>query len=207
MISCLLIIDVQKGFINKRTKKIPAIVEALQSYFRNVFIFRVVNAPRSPFRKLLKWKRFGIGTKDTELAFKPCARAEIFEKRVYTCVDEKFLRLLKKRKISEVFLCGIDTDCCVLKTAVDLFEAGLRPVVLSKACASHESLEHHKASLKILRRLIGVKQVVYAAVPFVAARNGAVAHSFALFVARQEIIASWSGLDSLKALRFEDLQK
>jgi nicotinamidase-related amidase len=67
---------------------------------------------------------------------------------------------LERRKISEVFLCGIETDCCVLKTAVDLFEHHYRPVVLSSACASRAGKENHEAGLKILRRMIGNEQVV-----------------------------------------------
>ena len=28
----------------------------------------------------------------------------------------------KENKIKDIYLCGIDTDACVLKTAIDLFE-------------------------------------------------------------------------------------
>ena len=43
MNSCLLIIDVQKGFINKHTKHIPKLVEDEQNKYENVYITQFFN--------------------------------------------------------------------------------------------------------------------------------------------------------------------
>jgi len=56
--------------------------------------------------------------------------------------------------------CGIATDGCVLKTAVDLFEAGIRPVVLTDAVSSHAGDEVHQAGLLLISRFIGGEQLV-----------------------------------------------
>ena len=45
-------------------------------------------------------------------------------------------------------------------SAVDLFEAGIEPVVLAHACGSVGGHEEHHAGLQILRKLIGKKQVI-----------------------------------------------
>ena len=70
--------------------------------------------------------------------------------------------LLKEAGIEQADLCSIGTDGCVLKTAVDLFEAGIRPLVLADFCASHGGPACHEAGLLLLRRFIGARQVVEA---------------------------------------------
>lgn len=40
----------------------------------------------------------------------------IMEKTTYTACTEEILSFLHANKIKEVYICGIDTDCCVLKT-------------------------------------------------------------------------------------------
>ncbi|WP_416373322.1 isochorismatase family protein [Mycoplasmopsis fermentans] len=35
----------------------------------------------------------------------------------------------KSVKPEEIYICGIDTDCCVQATAVNLFEKRIRPIV------------------------------------------------------------------------------
>ena len=53
----------------------------------------------------------------------------------------------------------------MLKSAVDLFEAGIEPVVLADHCASHGGRDCHEAGLKLLKRFIGEGQVVEYAGP------------------------------------------
>lgn len=52
-------------------------------------------------------------------------------------------------------MAGIDTDCCVMKTALDLFEIGIKPIVLSHYCASTGGNNIHLAALDMLKRNIG----------------------------------------------------
>ena len=54
---------------------------------------------------------------------------------------------------------GIDTDMCVLKCAMDLFDLGLEPVVWADCCASTAGLQAHLAGLAILGRNIGAHQL------------------------------------------------
>lgn len=156
----LLIIDVQKGFITDSTSHIPAIVEALAAQYEKVFATRFINPQGSAYRRLIHWERFAPGSEDTQLAFIPPTGAALIEKSSYSCVDAGFRARLEMMDATEVHLCGIATDNCVLKCAVDLFEAGYRPVVLAAACASHAGEDYHDWGLKILRRLIGPDQVV-----------------------------------------------
>ena len=82
-----------------------------------------------------------------------------FTKNVYSCVNKEFLQLLKKvndgKLPEQLYICGIDTDCCVLSTDISLFENSIKPIVLENFCASNGGVESHKAGIKALSRLIG----------------------------------------------------
>lgn len=157
--SFLLIIDVQRGFINRWTEGIPARVEALQHRFATVGVTRFVNPPGSPHRRLIGWERFGPGSDDLPLAFTPRPDAQIFDKMTYSALTPEVRARLAEAAAERVHLAGIATDNCVLKTAVDLFEAGIEPVVLVDYCASHGGPEAQAAGLLLLGRFIGKGQL------------------------------------------------
>jgi len=158
--SILLVIDVQRGFVNGGTGDIVDKVTALQDRFDRVIASRFVNPEGSMHRRLLHWPRFAPGEAETELAFTPRADARILDKSTYTCLGPDLRAELTRDGIDEVHLCGIATDNCVLKTAVDLFEARIRPVVHADACASHGGAECHTAGLMLLKRFVGAEQVL-----------------------------------------------
>lgn len=157
--TCLLIVDVQVGFINESTKHIPSLVEVAQNKYDYIVATRFFNPENSFFRKLIKWNRFSLGSNDFALAFDVRKDALIIDKPIYTCVSESLIQWLKERGISVVHVCGIDTDICVTKCAVDLFEHGVEPIVLSSLCASHMGEEAHNNALRTLVRFIGNSQV------------------------------------------------
>ena len=158
--SALLIVDVQVGFVNDATRHILSKVEALQKQYAHVYATRFINAEGSPYRRLLDWHRFYDSSLDVPLAFEPVDGVVVIDKHIYTCVDDAFLEDLRSKGIEEVAICGIDTDACVSACAVDLFENGIRPILLSEACASHAGAEYHEAAIRILARLIGKDQIV-----------------------------------------------
>ena len=160
MPKALLIVDVQNGFVNEKTKHIPALVEKLQYNYDLVIATRFINMPDSPFRKLIKWQHHSPDTDEIELAFKPKEGAVIIDKYIYTCIDESFLCLLKENGIEAVDVCGIDTDICVTKCAVDLFERNITPYVLKDYCATHADADIQRSALIILSRYIGRTQIV-----------------------------------------------
>ncbi|MBL26368.1 MAG: hydrolase [Rhodospirillaceae bacterium] len=159
MPSCLLIIDLQKGFVNDATHHVVAPIEAAQADYDVVIATRFQNPPGSPFRRLIHWERFAPHSDETAFAFAPREDARVIDKPRYTCVDSALRNWLVARDISRVHVCGIDTDICVTKNAVDLFEAGLEPIVLSALCASHAGRDRHEAGLVTLARFIGQDQI------------------------------------------------
>lgn len=160
MPKALLIVDVQNGFVNEKTKHIPALVEKLQYNYDLVIATRFINLPDSPFRRLIKWNRLSPGTNEIDLAFKPKEGIVVVDKYIYSCIDETFLNLLKEKGIEAVDICGIDTDICVTKCAVDLFERNMTPYVLRDYCATHADADIQEAALVILARYIGKSQII-----------------------------------------------
>ena len=157
--TCLLIIDVQTGFINESTKHIPPLVEAAQQKYDYVVATRFFNPENSFFRTLIKWTCFIPGSDDIPLAFHASKDALIIDKPIYSCVSDNFIDWLRDRDITVVHICGIDTDICVTKCAVDLFEQGVEPVILSALCASYAGEDAHNNALSTLERYIGKSQV------------------------------------------------
>jgi nicotinamidase-related amidase len=157
--ACLIIIDVQRGFINAATDHVPARIAALQGDYATVIATRFVNPEGSAHRRLIGWRRFAPGSADTELAFAPDPHVQVIEKQAYSCLTAEVRARLAAAGATEIHLCGIATDNCVLATAIAGFEAGLTPVVLADACASHAGADYHDWGLRILRRLIGPAQV------------------------------------------------
>lgn len=155
----LIIIDVQRGFINPATAHVPARVETLQGRYDTVIATRFINLEGSAHRRLIGWHRFAPGSDDTALAFAPRSGVRIVEKHAYSCLTAEVRAMVDAAGDGEVHLCGIATDNCVLASAIALFEGGYTPVVLGDACASHAGADYHDWGLKILRRLIGEKQV------------------------------------------------
>jgi nicotinamidase-related amidase len=156
----LLIVDVQNGFISDKTRHIPKLVEKLQHNYATVFATRFINQYDSPYRKLIKWNHLSPDTDEINFAFNLRKDAIVIDKYIYTCVNKSFLELLKQRDIREVDICGIDTDICVTKCAVDLFENNITPRVLKDYCATHAGEDLQEPALHILARYIGRDQII-----------------------------------------------
>jgi nicotinamidase-related amidase len=62
---------------------------------------------------------------------------------------------LQRQGLERITIVGIDTDMCVLKVAMDVFDLGIQPQVLIDCCASTAGLQAHLAGLAVLSRNIG----------------------------------------------------
>ena len=165
MKNILIVVDIQNGFIRydqtkELAKKIIHLVDS--EVFDSVVATRFLNHEGSQYIKFLNWHRL-LESPDIDLVdgLKP---DKIIDKYIYTCVDDSFINLLKELNDgstpSHVFLCGADTDCCVLKTSTDLFEKGIMPIVLTDYCNSNGGPNSHEAGLLVMGRLIGKKSIV-----------------------------------------------
>ncbi len=162
MKSCLLVVDVQNGFITKDTEHVlPKLLDLCSlDFFDHLAFSKFKNIAGGPYQSILKWHKLTT-SEETEIhsSLKPYA-ALVFEKNIYTCVSDSFIDYLRINRIDTVFIAGIDTDCCVLTTSVDLFQNNFIPYVLADYCASTGGKISHNSAITVLKRLIGENQVI-----------------------------------------------
>lgn len=157
---CLFVIDVQNGFVSDKTKSILPQLEQLMSDFDGEIIAtQFINTAGSGFTDIMHWKRLKTTPEIDLLPFVKENATHIVQKATYSACTDEVLRLLLENNISEVYISGIDTDCCVLATAISLFEHNIRPIVLTHYCASNGGMVSHQAAITVLERTIGLKQL------------------------------------------------
>lgn len=146
MAKVLLIIDVQKSAVTK--PDIAKEIEKIQYDYDIVYVSKYTKN-NSSLLKFLDWS----GYNDENLAFAPKADAIIYTKTGYSAF------IPEMKKFDNIHICGFDTDACVYKTAMDLMENNIRPVVLKDLCFS-ATKELHENAIEIIKRNIGIKNII-----------------------------------------------
>jgi nicotinamidase-related amidase len=159
----LLVVDVQNGFINPFTRHIPDRIRRLidTADYAPILFTRFVNSRDSPYRALLRWDACSEPP-DTELVASlahVAAPDDVYTKHGLTGVPAELADRLRHDRVAQISVAGIDTDMCVLKVAMDVFDLGIEPVILADCCASTAGLQAHLAGLAILSRNIGPHQL------------------------------------------------
>lgn len=155
----LLIVDVQVGFINDFTHHIPQRVARLveRDRYDPLLFTRFVNASEGPYDRFLNWHNCN-SEPETNIVpeLERFAQSDfVFSKMGLCGMPTDLIDYLRQQHIERVFIVGIDTDMCVLKIAMDLFDIGIEPVVFTDCCASTAGLQAHLAGLAVLSRNIG----------------------------------------------------
>ena len=165
MKNILIVVDIQNGF--NRYEQTHILVDKIinltnSGLFDKIIATRFRNKEGSQYTKFLNWHRL-IESPDIDLV-DGIKADEVVDKWIYTCINDEFMSLLKNINdgdlTTHIFICGADTDCCVLKTATDIFEQGLMPIVLAEYCDSNAGPKSHEAGLLVMGRLIGKKCIV-----------------------------------------------
>ena len=160
MKSLLLIIDLQKSFINENTEMLlNRISDLLNAHkFEEVIFTRFVNSEESIWFKKLNYQE--CITEESKAIQIDTKNNKIIDKNIYSALGNELKSYIIENEISKIYLCGIDTECCVLKTAFDLFENGYDVYVLKDYCACMKGIERHKNALEILKRNIGYDKII-----------------------------------------------
>lgn len=156
----LLVIDVQNDFINNNTKDVKdRISELVNSKEYNYIVFiKFINNENSIWYKRLDYKGCLLSN-GQEIAINTNYH-KIINKNTYTALNDELKQFIDENNIDEIFLCGFDTDACVYKTALDLFENNYNIYVLENYTMSHKGLELHNIFINNLKRLIGKDNVI-----------------------------------------------
>jgi nicotinamidase-related amidase len=162
MADALLVVDVQRCFLNDFTHHVPARVATLieRERFEPILFTRFMNHPDSPYARFLDWRECETSGTEIPTELTRYCRPELtFSKPGLAGMPDELAAYLREHRIEAIYLAGIDTDMCVLKIAMDLFDAGIRPLVLADCCASTAGLQAHLAGLAVLSRNIGAPQL------------------------------------------------
>ena len=162
----IVVIDVQNGFLSEHTE---GIVERISEFMLNCdFEHRIFTRFLNPgdgdfFDTQMGWDKMqldpeaAIAYHETDIVPELIGMATaVIDKPTYSAFGSlDFARYLQLNRINEAYLCGIDTNVCVLHTAADMFDRRIRPIVISDLCASHSGESYHDAALSILDKFIG----------------------------------------------------
>lgn len=163
MSRALLVVDVQNGFVNPFTAHVPDRVRRLieRGGHDPVLFTRFVNTENGPYGRFLDWHACAEPPEtDLAPALAPLAAPDlVFTKPGFTGIPDDLAARLRDLAPRSVAVVGIDTDMCVLKVAMDVFDLGIKPVVLVDCCASTAGLQAHLAGLAVLARNIGADQL------------------------------------------------
>lgn len=148
----LIIVDVQKGFVNKNTQKA---VEAIQRHLAGtrydvVIQSRWENYMGSLYERRLGYQQVG-NTAETEMVIKDHTD-HVITRTAYSCITEKCLNVLQKGDV--VYVCGLETDACVMATCFSLWDLGFEFYVL-KQCTATGAKDLNDAAFRMMQRQFG----------------------------------------------------
>ncbi len=158
----LIIVDVQNGFITTpELTEIEGRINTLisSSIFDSVIATVYENYENSNIIKLIGWNKL-ITANEQELKEVVKEKSDfVVRKRTYSALNDDLLDALRGANDGSlpecVYIAGVDTECCVLATATDLFEIGIRPIVLEKYCGASNGEQYHNAGIISMSSLIG----------------------------------------------------
>lgn len=156
----LLVIDVQKSFINENTKSyIKKIIELIEAKeYERIAFTKFINSKDSIWYKKLNYK--GCMTEENQSIMIDTKNNKVFEKDIYSAFNKELVEYIEENNIGQIYLCGFDTDACVLKTALDLFENNYEIYVLKDYCMCSAGQKIHNETIENLKRLIGREYVI-----------------------------------------------
>ena len=132
-VNALLIIDIQEKIIrqifNKDSiiKNSKKLINAYQILDENIFVSE---------QNALK-----LGETIPELL--PKAGFKKIEKLEFSLANiQEFLKELKKKKITNLIVCGIETHICIQQTVLDCLQNGFEVILISDAMGSRNSVDH-----------------------------------------------------------------
>lgn len=162
----LCVVDVQNGFVSERSAHIPQRASACIKQFSKVgapiLLSRFVNTPDSMFRQALNSTRV---TTANEIALHqqlvlPTSEHRIIDKSTYSAINAESLALLESWGTRRLAICGIATESCVLATAMDAFDHGIRPLLIADATASHISDALEASAWTVLEHNLGADSII-----------------------------------------------
>ena len=155
----LLIIDVQNYYLNEYTRDVPSKIAKYlkKDEFDFVIFSKFVNHDNSNVARAFGWKKMQEPP-ETDICdeLKEYVKENnVFKKDTYSLFKSKsFLKYLEENSISNLSICGFDTDACVLATSYEGFDLGFRVNIIEELTVSSIGKRYRDSGLTILKRRI-----------------------------------------------------
>lgn len=154
----ILLVDIQEGYMNDELRSLPRDIEKhIKNYeYDLVIATRFINKNDSLHKADINIREMTVFSSKAKLV-EPIEKISDFVlmKSTYTSLTEDVAKLLEKNEVKQVYLAGLNTETSILATAFDLFDKGIKPVVLSHLCNTTNGKKINDAALEILRIAVG----------------------------------------------------
>lgn len=156
----LVVIDLQNAFINENTKEAISKIEKLieTNSYDNIIFTKFINSLTNPVYTKIKWDK--CMSLESQRILIDTKEYPVFPKETYSIFNSKLKDYLVKNNIQKIYLCGIDIECCVLVSALNLFENNYDVYVLKDYCYSMNGNQAFENAIGILKRNIGKDRVI-----------------------------------------------
>jgi nicotinamidase-related amidase len=161
--TALLIVDVQNYFLNGHTSHLPEKIAAHISvnHYDYTLFTKFVNQKDSNFEKMLGWNKCSKPPETNISSLLECyvKSGQVFEKHTLSAFKNLELkRFLDSHHITKLFICGTDSEACVLSTAFEAFDFGYETHILKDLCASTNGKDFHEYARTIIERNLEPKK-------------------------------------------------
>jgi len=160
--TCLVIIDMQNGFMNEYTRHLPEKIRqfANANHFDCILATRYCNTPETPCYRD-GWTDCMSHTIDAQLVPEVAGIAgKVFDKHIYSTWTPEFAEFLHHQQFEKLYFCGVNTDCCVLVSVLNCYDRNQECFVIGDLCASTLGDKIHENALEIIRGNITPERVL-----------------------------------------------
>ena len=154
----IILVDIQEGYMNEELRTLPKDIEKhVKNYdYDLVIATRFINKNDSLHRSDIHIKNMTVFSSKAKLAPPIDKIADfVLMKSTYTSYTDDVAKLLEKKGVKQVYIAGLNTETSILATALDLFDNGIKPVILSHLCNTTNGRRINEAALEILRIAVG----------------------------------------------------
>lgn len=161
---CLVLLDLQQGFINYNKEIIPNIKDLLNKYeFDHIIATKYINMPYGPFHDLLKHKE--IIEKDEIAKLNPFVKSiseRVFYKNKSSCFTSEFMSYyIKINNIKKLYFTGMGDTNCILSSILDCIDNKIDFEIFMNRHEINSSKKSVKDLDYILKSVTGEDKLIY----------------------------------------------
>ena len=161
MSKLLIIIDMQKGFGFDGSIAIANKFNKYSCNFDHVCFAMFKNRKKSLFETHLKWVDFQ-NEEDRKLldSLDVPENAHFITHHNYTVYNDESKLLIRELAPTEIYLAGLFSDVCLLKTSMDMFDDEVVPYIIKDLSASPHGDAAHNVAFTTMKEAIGEDRVI-----------------------------------------------